>query len=78
MKRRDSSHVRGHAPLPIVPARPIEARPMERLLLVLDELDDVVSVMRHLWLGVSADISRFFGWATLVILPGALAYAASV
>jgi hypothetical protein len=51
---------------------------MERLLLVLDELDDVVSVMRHLWLGVSADITRLVGWATLVILPGALVYAASV
>ena len=78
MKRRDSSHVRGRPPLPIVPARPIEARPMEKLLLVLDELDDVVSVIRHLWLGVSADVNRLFGWATLVILPGALAYAASV
>ena len=78
MKRRDSSHVRGCRRLPIVPARPIRARPMERLLLVLDELDDVVSVMRHVWLGVSADITRFFGWATIVILPGAIAYAASV
>jgi hypothetical protein len=51
---------------------------MERLLLVLDELDDVVSVMRHLWLGASADITRLCGWAMLVILPGALVYAASV
>lgn len=51
---------------------------MERLLLVLDELDDVVSVMRHVWLGVSADITRIFGWAAVVILPGAVAYAASV
>ena len=78
VKRRDSSHVRDRPPLPIVPARPIKARPMERLLLVLDELDDVVSVVRHVWLGVSADITRFFGWATIVVLRGALAYAASV
>ena len=78
MKRRDSSHVRGRPRLPIVAARPLKARPMERLLLVLDELDDVVSVMRHVWLGVSADITRLYGWATIVILPGALAYAASV
>jgi hypothetical protein len=48
---------------------------MERLLLVLDELDDVVSVLRHLWLGVSTDFTRLAAWATVVILPGVLIYA---
>ncbi|HZF17759.1 MAG TPA: hypothetical protein VE046_17675 [Steroidobacteraceae bacterium] len=48
---------------------------MERLLLVLDELDDVVSVLRHLWLGVSTDFARLAAWAMVVILPGVLIYA---
>ena len=51
---------------------------MERLLLVLDELDDAVSVVRHVWLGVSTDFTRLFGWAALIILPGAIVYAAQV
>ncbi len=58
MKGRDSSHVGRLSALPIVRARFINGRPMERLLLVLDELDDVVSVLRHLWLGVSTDFTR--------------------
>jgi hypothetical protein len=49
---------------------------MERLLLVLDELDDAVGVMRHLWLGVSHDIVELCGWAVIAFAPGILVYVA--
>jgi hypothetical protein len=49
---------------------------MERLLLVLDELDDAVGVMRHLWLGVSHDVASLCGWAVIAFAPGVLVYVA--
>lgn len=51
---------------------------MERFLLLLDELDDAVSVLRHLWLGVSSDVPRLLAWALVVVLPGTLVYAAAL
>lgn len=62
--------------MPIVAARLLNGRPMERLLLVLDELDDAVGVMRHLWLGVSHDIVDLCGWAVIAFAPGILVYVA--
>ena len=50
--------------------------PMERLLLVLDELDDAVSVLRHLWLGASQDLARLVGWLGVAVAPGLLLYVA--
>jgi hypothetical protein len=53
---------------------------MERLLLVLDELDDAVSMLRHVWLGVSQDLAQPVAWAQLVawaivsVAPGLLIY----
>jgi hypothetical protein len=50
--------------------------PMERLLLVLDELDDTVSLLRHLWLGASQDMLSSVGWFGIAIAPGLLVYVA--
>jgi hypothetical protein len=49
---------------------------MERLLLALDELDDAVSVLRHLWLGVSQDLARFIAWFAIAVVPGLALYVA--
>jgi hypothetical protein len=49
---------------------------MERLLLVLDELDDAVSVARHLWLGASQDVASAVAWLGVAIAPGLVIYIA--
>lgn len=49
--------------------------PMERLLLVLDELDDAVSVVRHVWLGVSQDLAHAVAWLGVAVAPGLMIYA---
>jgi hypothetical protein len=49
---------------------------MERLLLVLDELDDAVSVVRHLWLGASQDLASAIGWLSVAVAPGLMIYIA--
>jgi len=51
---------------------------MERLLLVLDELDDAVSMLRHVWLGASQDFVSFAGWFGLAVAPGLLVYLTGV
>ena len=49
---------------------------MERLLLVLDELDDAVSVARHLWLGASRDLGAAVAWLGVAVAPGLMIYIA--
>jgi len=49
---------------------------MERLLLVLDEVDDAVSMLRHVWLGVSVDLAQLAGWLGVAAAPGLLVYIA--
>ena len=49
---------------------------MERLLLVLDELDDAVSVVRHLWLGASQDLGSAVAWLGVAVAPGLMIYIA--
>ena len=51
---------------------------MERLLLVLDELDDAVSVLRHVWLGASQDLAHAVAWIGVAVAPGVLLYIAHV
>jgi hypothetical protein len=48
--------------------------PMERVLLVLDELDDAVSMLRHVWLGASQGLVSVAAWFGLAIAPGLLLF----